>query len=510
MVGSIHRRAAAAELAAGDHPAAVRHLLAVGDHEAGVRLGLRPGLGPLPGRIDARAEQVARSVPARLRREATRGKIIRFATTLSLVGRLDDAATWNDRAAALVGNDEGDEFTFDLALSRALVHLGRGDTDDSAGGSAASRTGALATRRSPKIPMPGCPPSWPSRHWPTGRLPRQSEWIDAIGATRFRTRTDRCRRLSRATRRGWRTSGLARRRRATGRTQRCKGAGDRGRGARTRGGDASSRQRSPPSAWPSTTPSAWAESATELAASGRFADRDRCCTTNSPTRRCSRRSRLVRVPRWRLEACVAMTSAAAPDPLMRRYRLMTAELLARAGRWDHCERCARVNSHPHPAGSWSRPASHSAASSRQRHEACSRVRTRARGRCASRSRQQCCCIGPSLAIRRHLRRAVDLGATNGFVWTFIREGPALRDELRRVVDADSQWRSTPLAAALHASDHDPGTGTARTHRAALGPRTARCWSCCQLTSRRSNWPDGSTSRPTRSAPTSRRSTESSG
>ena len=130
MVESIHRRAAAAELAADDHPAAVRHLLVVGDHEAAFDLVFGPvwhfyrsGLmREVSTWLDQFPSDFVGSDPRR---------IIRFATTLSLIGRLDDAAMWNDRAGALVADaDNGtDQVTIDLALSRALVRLGRGDTE---------------------------------------------------------------------------------------------------------------------------------------------------------------------------------------------------------------------------------------------------------------------------------------------------------------------------------------------------------------------------------------------
>jgi LuxR family maltose regulon positive regulatory protein len=51
-------------------------------------------------------------------------------------------------------------------------------------------------------------------------------------------------------------------------------------------------------------------------------------------------------------------------------------------------------------------------------------------------------------VRVHLRRAVELGAGRGFVWTFVREGPAVVEGLRRLMAQDADARNTPLAAAL--------------------------------------------------------------
>ena len=208
-----------------------------------------------------------------------------------------------------------------------------------------------------------------------------------------------------------------------------------------------------------------------------------------------------------LEACIAMTSAAVPDPLILRYRLMTAELLARAGRWDHCDRVlgqlpatprrllveARVALGRHRAGE-------------------ARSLLEAADASSWPLRQQ---IEAALLRHRavtgdvdHLRRAVELGTTHGFVWTFVHEGAALSDELRRVVDADSQWCTCPWPR--HCTPPlPPGHRFLTNFSSRCRFENWRCWNCCRLTSPRLNWPDGSTCRPTRSARISRRSTESS-
>ena len=48
----------------------------------------------------------------------------------------------------------------------------------------------------------------------------------------------------------------------------------------------------------------------------------------------------------------------------------------------------------------------------------------------------------------HLRRAIELGVTEGFVSTFLREGPSVTADLRRAVWAEPSWRSSRLAIAL--------------------------------------------------------------
>ena len=209
-----------------------------------------------------------------------------------------------------------------------------------------------------------------------------------------------------------------------------------------------------------------------------------------------------------LEACIAMTSAAVPDPLILRYRLMTAELLARAGRWDHCDRVlgqlpatprrllveARVALGRHRAGE---------------REVCSRQRTRAPGRCGSRSRQRCCNIGPSRAMSDHLRRG---RRARGTTWVRLDVRPRGSRTQRRAPAGGRRRLAVAYNAARHGIArlrYHPDTGSSRTSSSRCRFENSRCWSCCRLTSPRSNWPDGSTSRPTRSARTSRRSTASS-
>ena len=163
MVESLHRRAAAAELAAGDHPAAVRHLLAVGDHEAAFELVFGPvwdfyrsgSMRELSMWLDQFPPDFVGTDPRR---------IIRFATTLSLVGRLDDAAMWNDRAGALVAEPTtARPVTIDLALSRAAGPPRAWRHRRRTGGSAAARAipwAAVAISDDPEARSPNT--SWPS------------------------------------------------------------------------------------------------------------------------------------------------------------------------------------------------------------------------------------------------------------------------------------------------------------------------------------------------------------
>ena len=124
-LAALHRRAAEAERAAGDIPAAVRHYLAAGDTGAAFDLVVTPvwdldragrtreavaWLGQFP-------EEFVREDPVR---------ILSYAVLLSLIGRLADAARWNERAAPLVADDV--DLSVELAISRMLVHLGWADT----------------------------------------------------------------------------------------------------------------------------------------------------------------------------------------------------------------------------------------------------------------------------------------------------------------------------------------------------------------------------------------------
>ena len=124
-LAALHRRAAEAERAAGDIPAAVRHYLAAGDTDAAFGLVVTPvwdlyragrtrdaavWLGQFP-------DEFVAEDPAR---------ILSYAVALSFVGRLEDAARWNERAAPLVTGDVA--LSSELAISWMLVHLGRADT----------------------------------------------------------------------------------------------------------------------------------------------------------------------------------------------------------------------------------------------------------------------------------------------------------------------------------------------------------------------------------------------
>ncbi len=126
LVESLHRKAAAAELEAGDHPAAVRHLLAVGDHAAAFDLVVSPvwdlyrvgSMHEVGMWLDQFPPDFVGTDPHR---------ITQMATTLSLAGRLMEAEMWNERATTLAAARGID--VPDLVLSKMLVHLGHADTD---------------------------------------------------------------------------------------------------------------------------------------------------------------------------------------------------------------------------------------------------------------------------------------------------------------------------------------------------------------------------------------------
>ena len=124
-LAALHGRAAEAERAAGDIPAAVRHHLAAGDPDAAFGLVVTPVWDLYRAGRTRDAAVWLGQFPEEFVAEDPR-RILSYAVALSFVGRLDDAAAWNERATPLV---EGDlALSSELAISWMLVHLGRADT----------------------------------------------------------------------------------------------------------------------------------------------------------------------------------------------------------------------------------------------------------------------------------------------------------------------------------------------------------------------------------------------
>ena len=440
-IRAIHRRAAAAELRAGDHPAAVRHLLAAGEQQQAFELVFGPvwdlyragATRELSMWLDQFPPEFVGDDPI---------KIVQFATTLSLVGRPDDAALWNERASATVA--DSDPLAPALALSRMLVLLARGDT--AAVWSEMERLDAAAGH--PAVSAD------PERRFTSvmaitalidESIGEAAGWVGALGSTGFGD--EHFRAVGQPARRAW----LAYEQGALDQADWLAGIADEGgRGAAHARVEALVvRAKVAAERLAAQEAAGWAERANELAAA-----------VESPQRvmlhhELAHEALLASIElrdgvEAAVEACSAMASPAVPEPLMGRYRLMTAELLARSQRWDHCERILeQLPPTPRRLLVEAR-----LAIGRNMLPAARRLLEEADTMSWPLRRQVEAalllhCTAPD--DRTHVIRAVALGAPCGFVWTFVREGDALGEVLRSVVDADSQWRSTRLAAALHAS-----------------------------------------------------------
>ena len=171
LVVELHRRAAIAERASGDDPAAVRHLLAAGDHLEAFDIVFEP-VWAMYRSGETRSSQVARPVSARDRRRGSE-KDDHLRHGARLVGRLDDAARWNAQAAQLITDDE--DLSADLTINEMLVDLGRGDT-------AAIRSAVTYLGASPAQPVTtagrlGSRRSWPLRNWSTATSTRRNDGL---------------------------------------------------------------------------------------------------------------------------------------------------------------------------------------------------------------------------------------------------------------------------------------------------------------------------------------------
>jgi LuxR family transcriptional regulator, maltose regulon positive regulatory protein len=125
-IADLHRRAADAELAAHDEPAAVRHLLAVEDYERAFDIVFGPIWDVYAMGATRRLRRWLDQFPTDFVGEDPR-RAIAYATVLGLVGRFDEADRWSDLAAPRVPDDDG-PLAFDLTLARMIAKVGRGDT----------------------------------------------------------------------------------------------------------------------------------------------------------------------------------------------------------------------------------------------------------------------------------------------------------------------------------------------------------------------------------------------
>ena len=122
------RRAAQAEEAAGDHAAAVRHLMEAGEYEHAFDLVIGPAWEQYRRGQFASVSVWLDQFPASFI-GADPARIVRFAPLLALVGRLDDADRWSQAASTLASDSDDPDLLLDLALGHLLVALARGDTD---------------------------------------------------------------------------------------------------------------------------------------------------------------------------------------------------------------------------------------------------------------------------------------------------------------------------------------------------------------------------------------------
>ena len=123
---ALHRRAAEAEQAAGDMPAAVRHYLAAGRHRRRVRARRDTGVGSLPGRTDQRGSRLVGAVPRGVRRRGSGSDPeLRGRAQLRRPARRGAPAGTNGRPP---GVPDDVALSSELTISWMLVHLGRADT----------------------------------------------------------------------------------------------------------------------------------------------------------------------------------------------------------------------------------------------------------------------------------------------------------------------------------------------------------------------------------------------
>jgi LuxR family maltose regulon positive regulatory protein len=457
-VPGLHRRAAAAEQAVGDVAGAVRHLIAAGDTDRAFELVIEPfwdlyragRTGEAAAWLDPFPESYIDENPNRA---------VRFATALALVGRLDRAAMWNDRAAALPSGDE--DVALELHVSRMVVHTLRGDTP------AARADVSEILRLSPDGVFP-----WD----PEGRLltlmtvnalvedelPEATAWMNALWQSP--RVPERGRSVGNPARRAWlefERGALVEAEQRADTT--LANAGDVRRGAGHALVEALVvKARVATERLDLDQADVWVEQAIELADHLR-----------DPLHRSIAREALVGAIEARSGAAEAQRAldefaalAEFGPGLRQRHELLAAELAARAGRFDDAER--RVADLP---------------ASTRRQLVLARV---AVGRGGTVTKEDLPLIEANGAISRiiqaellqhlsrrdeveHLHRALEAGIDRGFVHTFLREGPLVAASLRRAVWQHRPWRSSPLAAALR----DGRTDDAETTHSLVEPLSAR-------------------------------------
>jgi LuxR family maltose regulon positive regulatory protein len=126
-LAALHARAAQAELAAGDEPAAVRHLIAAGDLDAAFRIVFAP-LGELyrTGSMQRMADWIDRFPTDFVASSAERSAA--FALAMAYLGRRQDAELWS-RLADDIAVEPSMRLDVSLTLPRLMLALDRGDTD---------------------------------------------------------------------------------------------------------------------------------------------------------------------------------------------------------------------------------------------------------------------------------------------------------------------------------------------------------------------------------------------
>ena len=435
-VAVLHRRAATAERDAGDDPAAVRHLLAAGEQQEAFELVFGPvwdlyrsgSTRQLAVWLDRFPEDFVGGDPSR---------IITFATTLSLIGRLDDAAYWNDRATALLGPT--DELARGLTFSRMLVHLGRGNT--AAVRTEVGKLGASVDQNATRPdPIAAVATIMALCAIVDDDLDEARRWVDTIAE--MPALPERARVVGHPARRAW----LALEEGRLDDADRLADislaeSGDERRGAAHAITELFVvKARSATERLDVDSADVWSERALDLAAefgAPLYRFLAHAATLGAIEARSG--------PTHASIVAEDMARGEVSGALLPRYHLLSAELAARAGRWDDAD----LHLENLPA-------------TPRRHLVDARVAL-GRGRSPS-SLDLLGDIG-SLSLREqietallrhlttagetaHLHRALELGVHRGFVWTYLREGPDVITALGRLVAGDSRWASTRLAAVL--------------------------------------------------------------
>ena len=436
FLAALRRRAAAAERAAGDDAAAVRHLLAAGERQEAFELVFGPvwdlyrsgSTRDLAVWLDQFPDDFVGSDPAR---------IITFATTLSLIGRLDAAAGWNDRATALL--DPADDLQPGLVLSRILVALGRGDTTavrrevdtlEAAVGQSASRWNPPAAMMTI---MALCA-------LVDDDIDAARRWVESIADTP--ALPERARAVGNPARRAWLAF-------EEGRLDEAEHLAD------TSLAESGDERRGAAHAITElfVVKVRLATERLDVDAADMWSERalDMAVELGAPLYRFLAHAATVGAIELRSGSVHAstvaddMTWAEVSEGLLPRYHLLAAEVAARAGRWDSVMRHL-ADLPPTPR----RRLVEADVELGRGEFAAARGLLEDTG--ALPLRQQ---IRAQLLRHRatphemsHMQGALELGARRGFVWSYLCEGPEVVDVLRNLVGADSRWGSTRLAAAL--------------------------------------------------------------